>query len=312
MSESGRFILTPEKNPVQLGDPVWLGVEYVNHTTQTFEIDIQGIGHNNPFVITGPDDKQVDWMGSWAQTGYNPQTFIPDQAVWLFAYDLSDEYLFLEPGDYTVHHHMQESSQIKITISDGRLNSLDRAIRKLKAKLPERWTLKRKFTSHNSSLFRKKDYDEFLRSKTAATDPDRYIKVAPPGFKTTQGKMIHLLYSDDSNYLRLAYILYETREQADEDAEGMKYIVDHTMPGLIDRPGQWFTAEYLGHFNKRYYYLAADDVWSRQWPAAKYDILSAIKSPIAKLIDLPAISLSLMIAFAGGLILAIYNFFRQK
>jgi hypothetical protein len=135
MENGVRTRLVPVDEVFPLGGPMRFRLEMINVGTTTVQYDSQQVDVNSSMLIKGPDGREAPYIEQAVQTVGGPRPLNPGERVVLFEnLDISDQYLILTPGKYTVQFRGQgkafgevpipPSNVVRINVSAGRLRPL--------------------------------------------------------------------------------------------------------------------------------------------------------------------------------------------
>lgn len=135
-----------EKQSVRLGDPILVSVRVTNRGPEAAEASRSATAFDC-FEVVDPDGKRLPYVGFDGQVMQDRINVPPLSAVSIAeALDLSDKYLFLKPGRYSVRFSgkstgLSSSTGIEIEVTPGRLSDFDEIAVSLLPVCPDQWRL---------------------------------------------------------------------------------------------------------------------------------------------------------------------------
>ena len=133
----------PEKRITRLGDPIVVSVRVTNQAPKAVEASRSATAFDC-FEITDPDGKRLRYVGFDGQVVVTRVDIPPLSTVTVAeALDLTDKYLFLKPGRYSVRFSSKctNSPAINIEVAPGRSSEFDDVAASLLRVCPDGWQL---------------------------------------------------------------------------------------------------------------------------------------------------------------------------
>ena len=104
-----RTRLFPAQEKFAVGGPARFRLKMKNSGDKRLTYDSQGVNVNGSIQVTDPDGKPVRYIGGSFQTAGGPKPIAPGETVVLFdEFDLTDQYLFVKAGFYTLQFRGQK------------------------------------------------------------------------------------------------------------------------------------------------------------------------------------------------------------
>ncbi len=247
-----RTRLVPAQKEYVIGQPAKFRLEMKNFGQHKRTFDSQGVDVNGSIRVSDPDGKPVPYVGGVFQTGGHAKSIAPGETVVLFdKLDLTDQYLFVKPGSYTLQYQdklepvIPPLNTISVEMRPGTLPMSMQVPARLIGILPEKWEM-------------------FLNFRVYEVN---YGKIAPPGWESGRGTYVYLVrdYNLQDGRLGVAVWVAE-RRLARKGTTGT---------GKAAKPGE--VAEYLGEGADGHVYWILPEKAKKEWPDVRAKIEAALK-----------------------------------
>ena len=173
-----RTRLVPDQKEYVVGQPAKFHLEMKNFGQHKRMFDSQGVNVNGSIRISDPDGKPVPYVGGGFQTAGGARPIAPGETVVLFkGLDLTNQYLFVKPGSYTLQYCEKWASSIppsnknRVKMRPGTLPMSMQVPARLIEILPEGWSMS-------------------LNMRVAEVDHDG--KITPSGWESGAGTYLSL------------------------------------------------------------------------------------------------------------------------
>ena len=218
--------------------------------------DSQGVNVNGSIRISDPDGKPVPYVGGGFQTAGGARPISPGETVVLFkGLDLTNQYLFVEPGSYTLQYcekwasSIPPSNKIRVEMRPGTLPMSMQVPARLIEILPEGWSMS-------------------LNMRVAEVDHDG--KITPSGWESGAGTYLSL---DTNPASGLKCDVLRVRVWVAEHWLARKGTLGGT--GNESKPGR--VADYLGKGADGYVYCILPEKADKEWPDIRAKVKAALK-----------------------------------
>lgn len=132
------------------GRPLRLRLELQNVSDRRTTYDDQQVGVNDSFDVTGPDGRDIPWIGGSCQTRGSPDPIAPGETVVLLeSFDIAEKYLLVQLGEYAVRFRgrggfgetdVPASNSVRLRVGGTPPPEMI-VLEKCREHLPARWTI---------------------------------------------------------------------------------------------------------------------------------------------------------------------------
>jgi len=146
-AEGVTVILSTEKPTVRLGEPIKVNLDMRYEGTQPYQYDSQSVAVHDSFDIKDAKGNTVRYIGGCPQTAGGPKDIRPGETVAIRrGIDLTDKYLFQEPGQYTIQFlgdcgGFPPSNQVTLLIQPGEMLPVDKLVAQVLPLCPKGWII---------------------------------------------------------------------------------------------------------------------------------------------------------------------------
>ncbi len=251
--EGLRARLVPAQKEYVIGQPAKFRLEMKNFGRHAHRYDSQGVAVRDTIRINDPDGKPVPYVAGMFQTGSkgDAPSIAPGKTVVLFdKHDLTNYYLFVKPGSYTLKYRggspFPPSNTITVKMQPGTLPMSMQVPARLIEILPVEWSM----------------------SLNWRVSEVRDGKIAPPGWESGAGTYLSLVrdWNKEDEGLSVPVWVAE-RQLAPTGTTGRT--------GEAIKPGE--AADYLGKGADGYVYWILPEKAETAWPDIRAKIKAALK-----------------------------------
>lgn len=149
-AEGVTVILSTEKPTVRLGEPIKVNLDMRYDGAQPHQYDSQSVAVHDSFDIKGAKGNTLRYIEPPAQTGGGPRDIQPGETVAIRrGVDLTDKYLFQEPGQYTIQFlgdsgaiskiGFPPSNTVTLVVQPGEMPPVDKLVAQVLPLCPKGW-----------------------------------------------------------------------------------------------------------------------------------------------------------------------------
>ncbi|MCD4727925.1 MAG: hypothetical protein K8R46_09700 [Pirellulales bacterium] len=251
--EGLRTRLMPVQKEYVIGQPAKFRLEMKNFGEHARRYDSQGVAVHNTIRISDPDGKPVPYVAGMFQTGRrgDAPSIAPGKTVVLFdKRDLTNHYLFVKPGSYTLQFRAWKpfppSNTITVKMRPGTLPMSMHVPARLMENLPKKWRMS-------------------LNWRVAEVIDG---KITPPGWESGAGTYLSLVrYWNTGDGGLSVPVWVAERRLARTGTTGRT--------GEALKPGE--AADYLGKGADGHVYWILPEKAETEWPDIRAKIKTALK-----------------------------------